>query len=75
MESHAQQLPQSGDRAGERAPWLGGAVPRTPANDGTSHPGGEQVLEGPTEEGAVLGSQEAPKETRNIFSVPYAIPR
>lgn len=70
MESHAQQLPQGGDREGERAPWLGGAVPRAPANDGTPHPRGEQVLKGPTEEGTVLGSQEAPKGTRNIFSGP-----
>lgn len=52
LEPHAQQFLEGGDGAGERAPWLGGAVPGAPADDGTPHPRGEQVVEGPTEDGA-----------------------
>ena len=58
LEPHAQQLPEGGDREGERAPWLGGAVPGAPADDGTPHPGREQVVEGPMAEGEGPGDGE-----------------
>ena len=59
LEPHAQQLPEGGDGEGERAPWLGGAVPGASADDGTPHPGREQVVEGPMEEGEGPGDGEA----------------
>lgn len=54
MEPHAQQFPKGGNRTGERAPWLGGAVPGATADDGPAHPRREQVMDGPTDKGAGL---------------------
>lgn len=62
LEPHAQQLPEGGDGAGERAPWLGGAVPGAPADDGPPHPRGEQVVEGPPEEGQTWQAARKGKE-------------
>lgn len=56
LEPHAQQLPEGGDGEGERAPWLGGAVPGAPTDDGAPHPGRKQVVEGPMEEGEESGA-------------------
>ena len=72
LEPHAQQLPEGGDGAGERAPWLGGAVPGAPTDDGALHPRGEQVAEGlkeggPGPGGREAGTQQAQKPRRSIL--------